>query len=91
LNVTWNIAYSGSTAEKLELSEFVAPYSRFNVTDTEFNKAETQLIVQNIGAMFSLDPKKPISLNISNSARFHGHKFSSQSHTARKFMVVLVR
>ncbi|KAJ2935885.1 hypothetical protein H1R20_g1208, partial [Candolleomyces eurysporus] len=47
LNVTWNIAYSGSTAEKLEFSEFIA-FSRFNLTDTEFNKAQAQQSVENI-------------------------------------------
>ncbi|KAJ2919112.1 hypothetical protein MD484_g1294, partial [Candolleomyces efflorescens] len=72
LNVTWNIAYSGSTAEKLELSDFVASYSEFNVTDTDFKKAEAQVVAQ-------------------NTARFHGHKFSSQAHSGRNFIAILLR
>ncbi|RXW19303.1 hypothetical protein EST38_g6558 [Candolleomyces aberdarensis] len=46
--VTWNLAYSGSTAEKLLLAEVLSAGRRYNTTDTEFNKLQAQQSVENI-------------------------------------------
>ncbi|KAJ2929904.1 hypothetical protein H1R20_g7159, partial [Candolleomyces eurysporus] len=48
MQVTWNLAYSGSTAEKLLLAEVLGVFNTYNTTDTEFNKFEAQEFVEGI-------------------------------------------
>ena len=46
MHVTWNLAYSGSTPEKLLLADIVALAHAYNVTDTDFNKAKSQQLAE---------------------------------------------
>ncbi|KAJ2932378.1 hypothetical protein H1R20_g4723, partial [Candolleomyces eurysporus] len=48
MQVMWNMAYSGSTAEKLLLAEVLGVLNTYNTTDTEFNKFEAQEFVEGI-------------------------------------------
>ncbi|KAJ2932404.1 hypothetical protein H1R20_g4725, partial [Candolleomyces eurysporus] len=48
MQVTWNLAYSGSTAEKLLLAEVLSAGSRYNTTDTEFKKLKAQQNIENM-------------------------------------------
>ncbi|KAJ2932394.1 hypothetical protein H1R20_g4724, partial [Candolleomyces eurysporus] len=48
MSVTWNLAYSGSTAEKLPLADFLGAANTYNTTDTEFNKLKAQQSAETI-------------------------------------------
>jgi hypothetical protein len=59
MHVTWNLAYSGSTAEKLLLSEILGAANTYNTTDTEFKKIKAQQSVEVLRELISLSLSSP--------------------------------
>jgi hypothetical protein len=64
MHVTWNLAYSGSTAEKLLLSEILSAANTYNTTDTEFKKIKAQESVEVLRELISPSSKDFLDFDI---------------------------
>lgn len=78
LKVKWKVAFSSSSPGRLVLANVVGFMAKYNMTDTEFNKAKAQHTAQNLRKCY-LCVDHVIASHFLFAERLHGHQFSKDS------------
>ena len=90
LRVKWKVAFSASSPGRLVLANVVGYMAKYNMTDTDFNKAKAQYTAQKLRKLFPIT-QAVWGLLITPTERLHGHQFSKDSWAGLSAALVVIQ